>query len=423
MPCDGSGGNEGSDCSDYFTPEGSSKSPGKEAPTPYVPLRDAPVPWTDEKHVMEKSLLLKSAVLHPDVTPEGIPFHALLDDVYGDKWSTGGSKYGRAYRFIQRYGDYFDTWRPSGDLLWVRPTEVAIALIRSIRNSGTPGSAPHTANRWGRLPRERAAAVLRTTNRIQTAAQLSLLLHQLADHAETMLNQDGEAKTLHLPERDVLPAGDRFTAPQKAAETRERFETAADALTDRYDVASWLTLTLPRECVSSVYGSVETLRKALDDLHSRFRYSRADRPRPGHVPDYLAVLEPQQDLVAHLHILYGGEERVMAREDLREDWADLLDAPPSKPPQVDVRTLLLSPEAWTVAAVDGDSVDEYGDVREYHREVFRDLSRLAEMEPDALRGLADDLANGFRKDEARPLAGLALPFATEKRLITTSKSL
>lgn len=168
---------------------------------------------------------------------------------------------------------------------------------------------------------------------------------------------------------------------------------------------------------------METLRKALDDLHSRLRYSRADRPRPGHVPDYLAVLEPQQDLVAHLHVLYGGEERVMAREDLRTDWADLLDAPPSKPPQVDVRTLSLTGEAWSVTAVDGEDVDAYGGVREYHREGFRALSRLAEMEPDALRGLADDLANGFQKDAARPLAELALPFSTEARLTTTARAI
>jgi hypothetical protein len=113
----------------------------------------------------------------------------------------------------------------------------------------------------------------------------------------------------------------------------------------------------------------------------------------------------------------------MAQGDLRADWADLLDAPASKPPQVDVRTLSLSGEAWTVTAVDGEDVDAYGGVREYHREAFRALSRLAEMEPDALRGLADDLANGFRQDEGRPLAGLALLFATEARLATASRAL
>ncbi|MDW7538260.1 hypothetical protein [Haloferax volcanii] len=423
MSGDGTLGNEGSDRGGYAAPEGSPKSPGEKGAAPFVPLRDAPVPWADEPNAMEKSLLLKTAVLHPDVTPEGIPFHALLTEVYGDGWASGGPEYGRAYRFIQRYGDFFDTRKPSGDLLWVRPTGKAVALIRSIRNSGTPGSAPDATDRWDRLPRDRAASVLRSVRRVETDGQRSLLLHLLADHAETMLTAEGEAKTLHLPDRDGLPAGDRFTAPEKAAGTRERFETAADALTTRYDVASWVTLTLPRECVPSVYGSVETLREALDDLHSRFRYSRADRPRPGHVPDYLAVLEPQRDLVAHLHVVYGGEERVMAREDLRADWADLLDAPPGKPPQVDVRTLSLSPTEWSVAAVDGEDVDAYPGVREYHREGFRALARLAEMEPDALRGLADDLANGFRQDEGRPLAGLALPFATEARLTTTARAL
>jgi hypothetical protein len=372
---------------------------------------------------MEKSLLLKNAVLHPDVTSEGLPFHTLLDGVYGDEWTSSGPKYGRAYRFIHRYGDYFDKSKPYGDLLWIRPTEKAATLIRSIRNSGTPGTGPDATDRWDRLPRERAGVVLRSVRRIQTDRQRSLLLHLLADHAETMLTADGEAKTLHLPERGDLPAGDRFTAPEKAAEARKRFETAADALTVQHDVASWVTLTLPRECVASVYDSVETLREGLDALHSRFRYSPAHRPRPGHVPDYLAVLEPQQDLVAHLHVVYGGEERLMAREDLQSDWADLIGAPPSKPPQVDVRTLSLSDEAWTVTAVDGENPDSYDGIRDYHQQGFHALSRLAEMEPDTLRGLADDLTNGFRREEARPLAGLALPFATEARLTTSSQTL
>jgi len=399
----------------HLAPETGPKSTGEVA---YTPLRNAAVPWADEKHSMEKSLILKTAVLHPDVSPEGIPFHAVLDEVYGDEWESGGPEYGRAYRFIQRYGDYFDTHAPYGDLLWIQPTGAGRTLIRSIGNSGTADDG----DRWDRLPRERAAAVLRSARRMRTDGQRSLLLHLLADHAETMVDDTSTPKTLHLGERGEVTAGDRFTSPVEAGETRATFETLADALTARYDVATWVTYTLPRECIPSVYGSVETLREALDGLHDRFRYSRADRPRPGHVPDYVAVLEPQRDLVAHLHVVYGGEERVMAREDLRADWADLVDAPASKPPQVDVRTLSLDVDEWTVTAVDGENVPAYDGVREYHREGFRALARLAEMEADALHGLADDVANGYRQDEGRSLAGLALPFATGARFVSASRA-
>lgn len=398
---------------------------------PYAPVHDLDVPWGDEPRWMEKSLIFKTTVLHRDRTDIGVPFHAILDEVFGDEWATGGPRYGRAYRFIQQYGDFFEMATLYGDLLWVAPSEQADPLIRRIQELGTQESAGVAGYEdeppANPLPRERAAMVLRSVSRIRTDRQRALLLHLLAEEKERMLDAEGNRKTLDLDGgRGAVQAATRFTHLGRASRVQAQFETAADALSTSYDVASWVTYTLPRECIDSVYDSVGVIRDALTRLHrDRFTYDAVSRPRPGYVPDYLSVLETHDDLVAHLHVVYGGEERVMARSDLRADWADLLDAPPSKPPQVDVRTLSLGAEAWTVTAVDGEPERHDGDIRNHHRDGLRDLAALASMPPRALHGLADDLANGLGKEqeEGRRLAGLALPFATEARFTTTARSL
>lgn len=394
--------------------------------TPYVDLRDADTPWGDEARAMEKSLILKTAVLHPDRTDLGVPFHAVLDEVFGENWTTNGPNYGRAWRFVRRYPDFFDTRKPSGDFLWIRPTERAVSLIQRIQSLGTPdcdGVAPGSDP--NRLPKERTAAVLRSARTIRTDRQRALLLRQMAQEKERMLDADGERKTLDLDGgRGKREAATNFTHPGRAARVQARHETIADALTAEYDVASWVTYTLPRECVPSVYDSAAVVREGLTRLHrDRFGYSRQDRPRPGYVPDYMAVLEPQEKLVAHLHVVYGGEERVMTESNLREDWADLLDAPAGKPPQVDVRTLSLDRVGWSVTAVDGEEVDPYDGIREYHRAGVQSLATLASMAPDDLHGLAADLENGLRVDVGRDLAGLALLFATGMWFTTYSNGL
>jgi len=53
-------------------------------------------------------------------------------------------------------------------------------------------------------------------------------------------------------------------------------------------------------------------------------------------------------MMAHLHVVYGGKRRLMNADELRADWGDVLDAPPSKPPRLHLATLRVGQGEWQV---------------------------------------------------------------------------
>ncbi|WP_312909142.1 hypothetical protein [Natronosalvus caseinilyticus] len=412
-----------SSVNEHDVDESSSRPSKRTGRVPYLDLSDAEVPWKGDQRAMKKTLLLKTAVLHPDRAAKGIPFSVLLDEVFGDEWETGDRNYHLLHDFIAQYPEYLEKSKLSGDFVWVRPAEKGVTLIRSIDELGNgDGGGVATTSRdsaSSALPRERVERVLRSTRRIQTDPQRALLLRQLAEHGETMIDEKGEPKTIE-PHGKPVEAVCRFTDSGEANRTRAVYECAADVLEEFYDYATWVTYTTPRECISSVYDSVRVIRETLTRLHrDRFTYDAQSRPRPGYTPDYVCVLEPHRDLVAHLHVVYGGEQQVMKPADLQADWHELLNAPAGKPAQVAVRSLSLEPSGWWVT----DSEDHETDIRDYHRSELRNLARLASMTPQEIYGLADDLENGTRVSEGRDLAGLALPFATDTRFTSASKTL
>jgi len=114
-----------------------------------------------------------------------------------------------------------------------------------------------------------------------------------------------------------------------------------------------------------VYESTDVIRSALSTLHDRFRYdpAAASKPsRPGYVPLYLTVLEAQRNMVAHLHVVYAGERRLMDVHDLRRDWGDVIDAPASKPPQINLRPLSVRSDRWRVDRADAEAYGTFGTV-------------------------------------------------------------
>jgi len=158
-------------------------------------------------------------------------------------------------------------------------------------------------------------------------------------------------------------------------------------------------------------------------LHDRFRHDpkTSSKPsRPGYVPPYLTVLEAQRDMVAHLHVVYAGERRLMDVHDLRRDWADVIDAPASKPPQINLRPLSVGSDGWRVDRTDAEA---YGDIREYHRDGLRRLATVAGMPHGKLHDRADRLLAGDGTDDDRDVAGVTLLWATGARFTTASPSL
>lgn len=190
-----------------------------------------------------------------------------------------------------------------------------------------------------------------------------------------------------------------------------------------------MTYTAPRECIPTVYDSVGILRGALNTLHhDRFTYdpvSQSKPNRPGYVPPHLTILEPHQDFVAHLHVVYAGERRLMDANDLRRDWGDVLDAPPEKPPRIHLAKLKIGSDGWKVTHSENnqDVPRSYGDIRDYHRKPLRRLAEVASISHEELHDRADALLSGDGTDYDRKLAGLTLPWTTGANFMTASPTL
>jgi hypothetical protein len=131
------------------------------------------------------------------------------------------------------------------------------------------------------------------------------------------------------------------------------------------------------------------------------------------------------DLVAHLHVVYAGERRLMDFHDLRQDWEEVLEAPSWKRPRIHLASLKVESGTWRVKHSEGESnvAQTYGNIRDYHRDMLRRLAELADMSHEEIHTRADRLLEGDGTDKDRDLAGLTLLWATEARLTTASPSL
>lgn len=401
------------------------------------------LPWETNPRVNRpeaKTDVLKNACLLGPTATTPVPLRRVLDATFGATEAHDREDYQLVYRLAQSHPNLLAKSKPYGDLLWLTPSDEAVTLLRSRHDLKTqegeasPEGDQIAALRQDALPQERAERILSSTRRIRSDRQRGTLLKLLAYHRGTTRTEDGERKriTVGTPgtaSRCRVPASDRFTDTERATRPRTRYERACDALEDAADGwATWATYTLPRECIPSVYGSVEVVREGLRSLHARMGYDPADpaKPnRPGYVPPYLTALEPHSDLVAHLHVVYAGERRLMDVNDLRQDWAEVIDAPAWKPPRVHLATLSIEPERWQVtrSAGDGEILRSYGNIRDYHRESLRRLAQLAEMSHERLHERADALLAGEGTPQDRDLAGLALPWATEARFTTAADAL
>lgn len=384
-------------------------------------------PWAGDRRPDDKTRILRTACFHARNTPQGVPFPDLLDAVFGDDWEPNGSNYMLAYRLINRHPDLFEKSKPYGDMVWVHPTDDAVSLIRSMQSFGTGGESAPGRLRLSGLPRDRAERFLSSTARATTDRQKGLAVKFLAYHRGTV-GGDNSDKWVSVGRdeggRRWVQAGEqRFTSAKRAGRVRAKYEALCDAVEADHDVATWATYTLPRECVPSVYESVDVIRSGLSTLHDRFRHDpkTSSKPsRPGYVPPYLTVLEAQRDMVAHLHVVYAGERRLMDVHDLRRDWGDVIDAPPSKPPQINLRPLSIGSDGWRVNRVDDEA---YGDIRDYHRDGLRRLATLTEISHGELHDRADRLLAGDGTDDDRNVAGLVLLWATGARFTTAGGGL
>lgn len=380
-------------------------------------IADDHFPWTDHDRGSEKTEVVKTAVLLGESPTKPVLRKIVEQGVFEDR--------NRADRMLvtrlaKKHPEILQNRNnPSGQGM-LEPTRMGVSLIRSVYDcEQLPWVGAHLPSKGDtdELPSDRYRAVFGRERGIYTDKQLALAVMFLADHRATLTMEarDGSTVGKRITGKglQLVKAEDqRFASVDTVNRERAKFETTMDWIQREYDVVTFVTFTLPRECADSPLHSYEVLTEAFHSFHDRCRTDPVDqeRPsRPGERPAYLWVTEPQNDGWAHRHAIYPGRSRLMNADDLRQDWGELVATPPGVTPQVNLRSVHIG--------------EDFDAVRDYFRNPFRGLLELAGMSETEMRELATRLTDGEAVDRDRYLATLTTLWPEERRLWGASEDL
>lgn len=410
-------------------------------------------PWADDPTGDEKTRMVVAAATLGDSPTDWVPFPRVLEAEFDDDLK---KHYGRSDTLASQYPELWEKRQTESTYVEVRPTPEAVYLIRAC-NPAKPvpwREAIRSVDFDGDpLPVQRFSQTIganRGAEQGLTDRQLGLALSILTDHRSTLLDSEGNAKTL---ESGTTPIVQRFGAVSRARNVYERYDGVADELEKRFDWAVTLTLTLPRATADSALHSYEVIAEAWKRFSDRLSYdpSSPEKPsRPGYVPLYMWVQEPHRDGWAHRHVIFGGERRLMDADDLRKDWSECLRIPECADvrPWVRLDKIQLA-EGWHVVesngagpsalapvdtpapiAADGGAVvpEQYrdaGGLRRYYQKGMARLTELASLEVEELRQRARRLMKPSLEptERDRELARLSFMWAAEAEFTRASSRL
>lgn len=410
-------------------------------------------PWSDDPTGDEKTRLVMVAATLGDSPTDWVPFYRVLEAAFDDGSQT---YYGHSDRLAEQYPDLWQKRQTESIYVEVRPTSEAVYLIRAC-NPEKPvpwrGAIRDVDFDGDPLPLQRFSETVganRGFGQGLTDGQLGFALNLLADHRSTLIDEEGDAKTLTSGAKVIVQ---RFASASRAQDVGEVYDRVANEMERRFDWAVVLTLTLPRAVADSALHSYVVIADAWETYRHRLPFDPADpeKPsRPGYVPPYLWVQEPHRDGWAHRHVIFGGERRLMDADDVRRDWAECLHIPDcvDLTPWIRVDTIQLA-EGWhvvdsedagpsalapanasTPAVADGGAAvpaqfRDAGGLRRYYRKGMTRLVEIASLEVGELRERADRLMKPSLEslEQDRELARLSFMWAAEARFTGASDRL
>lgn len=395
--------------------------PASQCYTPTSPTTvdpdDDPFPWAGQNRGPDKTAVVETAVLLGDSPTESVLRKAVEREVFDAR--------NRADRMVvtrltQNHPEILQNRNTPAGHGMLKPTRLAVSLIRSMYGCE---SLPWVETELpakedtSELPRDRYRAVFGRERGIYTDKQRALAVMLHADHRATLTveTSSGDQVGKRIAGnglQSVKATNQRYASVELVDRERARLEAVLDTIEREYKMLTFATFTLPRECADSVLDSYAVLSDRLNRFHDRCKTDPVDpeKPdRPGERPTYVWVTEPQSDGWSHRHVIYPGRAGLYDADDVRQDWGELVGAPPGVTPQVHLTTVRIGAE--------------FDSVRDYCRGPFRGLRALADMSETEMRVLAGRLRDGEASDRDRYLAVLTALWPDERRLWGASDAL
>jgi hypothetical protein len=220
----------------------------------------------------------------------------------------------------------------------------------------------------------------------------------------------------------VIPYRTRFTDDARKDGQWAKFQYAWETASKEYDNACLMTLTTDPKMHDGLLDSWENI----SDSFNRLMSFLSTDSRLGYRPDYVAVLEPTDTGLPHLHVVVFGEPWLIDQRELSEYWGRY------QGEVVDIRRLRNRDGEWifpdrgarrdgaqTAPELVADGGDESDDGEQMNAKAY--LGKYLKKLLDGLDADADDLCDADA--EETPAWKLGMHWATDRQMVRSSHDL
>ena len=340
--------------------------------------------------------------------PDGVPIPKVVRETVGETPTGRNDRFIR--RLIKRNPRFFETDR-SQAVYSVAPSPDALNLITGGQISKPPE---------GTVSDKDTARDLLEDQKMLNETGRQIVLDRFGSYVDRVSSKDVVLRDLSAKgeEYAVIPYRTRFTDDGRKDAQWQKFQYAWETASEEYDNASYMTLTTDPKMHDGLLDAWENI----SDSFNRLMSFLSTDSRLGYRPDYVAVLEPTDSGLPHLHVVVFGEPWLIDQRELSDYWGKYQGR------VVDIRRLRNRDGEWIHAdrgipdlLPDGGEEPEDGDGEDEEMDAKAYLGKYLKKLLDGLDADAGDLCDADAEDT--PAWKLGMHWATDRQMVRSSHDL
>jgi hypothetical protein len=348
--------------------------------------------------------VLRFVLRHPD----GVPIPVVTEEVLGETPTGRNDRFVR--RLIKRNPRFFETDR-SQSVYVVAPAPEALNLITGRQISKPPE---------GTVFDKDTARDLLSDQKMLNETGRQIVLDRFSSYIDRVSQKEVvlRDRTARGERYTVIPYRTRFTDDGRKGAQWRNFQHAWETATEKYDNGCLVTLTTDPKMHDGLLDSWENI----SDAFNRFMSFLSTDSRLGYRPDYIAVLEPMENGLPHIHLVVFGEPWLIDQRELSNYWARY------QGKTVDIRRIRNRDGEWiqpgrsgALIADGGDRADAGDELDDEDMDAKAYLGKYLKKLLDGLDADADDLCNADA--EETPAWKLGMHWATDRQILRSSHDL